>query len=235
MAEPGAERTARRAVQRAEAVLDLRNEPLARHRPTRGVPREPDAHLRAYRDRPAHPDPRTVGDPARVLDVTAALAVDQPDQTRADDDISARPSGKPPSLTPAAPATPARPSEVTAGDHLVVRRLRLRSVAKVALAFYLCLLGVLLVAGLILWNLADRAGWVTNWTGFLVDLGFSDASVDGGALLRASAMAGGVLAVTGTVLTVAAAVFYNQLSGLIGGIEVSLHTPRRLARRRAGT
>lgn len=226
MAESGAESTARRAVQRAEAVLDLRTEPPVRHRPTRGVPREPDAILRAYRDRPALPGPRPSRDRAQI--VAVAFDATPPDRAGAEDEIATSPSAGPATVVEEVSGT-------TSGDHLVVRRLRLRSVAKVALAFYLCLLGVFLVAGIILWNLADRAGWVTNWTGLLVGLGFSDASVDGGALLRASATAGVILAVTGTVLTVAAAVFYNQLSGLIGGIEVSLHTPRRLARRRART
>lgn len=139
----------------------------------------------------------------------------------------------------AAPTTSTAEAWTTRGERrrfyvgdLVVRRFRLRSVLKVALAFYLCLFAVLLLAGAILWHLASREGWVTGWTGFLVDVGFTDADVDGATLARASATAGGILAATATLLTVAAASFYNQISGLVGGVEMTFGPRRRRGRER---
>ncbi|HMQ24693.1 MAG TPA: DUF3566 domain-containing protein [Acidimicrobiales bacterium] len=109
----------------------------------------------------------------------------------------------------------------------VVRRLRLRSVFKVALALNLCLLAVGMVAGALLWRLANEQGWVTGWTGFLVDIGFTEADVDGAAVARASATIGGILTATATLLTVAIACLYNQIAGLIGGVAVTFGPRRR--------
>jgi len=227
-------------------VIDLRSEPPVRHRQSRGVPREPDARMRAYRDRPVHPPISGASVRRRPLEVAALFhdggprgAIAAPTDEREDVDMDMDMAA-----SDAAVDTPPR-SEPTMSTYqssdgrrrilmgqLVVKRLRLRSVAKVALAFYLCLWAVVALAGTILWSLANREGWVTGWTGFLVGLGFTDAAVDGPTLARASAAAGGIVLVTVTLLTVAAAFFYNQLSGLIGGVEVTLASTKR--RRGAG-
>ncbi len=292
----------RRPVRRPSAVIDLRSDPPVRHRQSRGVPREPDARMRAYRDRPVRPSVDEVprGRPfleVETLDVlerdgiapaeaptgraTRGPATEAPglfpdaearrrpgDGLPGTDHVDGAPlhrtahlhDAPPPhdagtATTPAVEATSAsagrrfgrrrRQRRDTAAarhgddrgrvatDRLVVRRMRLRSVAKVALTFYLCVWAVVAIAGTILWSMANEQGWVTGWTGFLVDIGFSDATVDGPTLARASATAGGIVVVTATLLTVAAACFYNQLGGLIGGIEVTLVAPRppRRARR----
>jgi hypothetical protein len=217
------------------------------------VPREPDARLAAYRDRPLHPTRHHDGRP-RLIDVTGIdpeEATEPVVQVAPATDERRSPSGRADPL-PAEPlvgaARSAAPIMSTAeagtsatprverrrfyvGD-LVVRRFRLRSVLKVALAFYLCLFAVLLLAGAILWHLASREGWVTGWTGFLVDVGFTDADVDGTTLARASATAGGILTATAALLTVAAASFYNQISGLVGGVEMTFGPRRRRGRER---
>lgn len=299
----------RRPVRRPSAVIDLRSDPPVRHRQSRGVPREPDARMRAYRDRPVRPSVDEVPRGRPFLEVETLDVLERDDIAPAGDpagratrgpateaaglfpDAEARPrrAGGPSddaahldgasqlhgathlhgagdlhdavdlhdagtAATPAAAA--ARPSGArrasrrgqrrdaaasahhahdrrrVATDRLVVRRMRLRSVAKVAFTFYLCVWAVVAIAGTILWSMANQQGWVTGWTGFLVDIGFSDATVDGPTLARASATAGGIMVVTATLLTVAAACFYNQLGGLIGGIEVTLVAPRSRRRRR---
>lgn len=230
------------------STVDLREDAPARHRQTRGVPREPDVRLAAYRDRPLHPTRHHDGRP-RLIDVTAT----DPDEQRAVEDLSAPPRSAPaPHRDPATPvdgpdgtttedAAPATAATAAAarverrrfyvGD-LVVRRFRLWSVLKVALASFVCLFAVLLLAGVILWHLASREGWVTGWTGFLVDIGFTDAAVDGTTLFRASATAAGILVATATFLTVAAACTYNQISGLVGGVEMTFGPRRRRGRER---
>lgn len=208
----------------AATVLDLRDEVPSRHRPTRGVPREPDRHLATYRDRAARPAHRHGRRPPLI-------EVDEVDEVAAHAD-RAGPAPERADEAPA-PSTVDAPSTATAppsggGDRekrhvgeLVVRRVRLRSVLKVSLAFHLCLFAVVMLAGAILWHLANEQGWVTGWTGFLVDIGFTDADVDGATLARASAITGGILVVTATLLTVAMACFYNEISGLLGGVAVT--------------
>jgi hypothetical protein len=222
-------------VRRPSAVIDLRAETApARHRQTRGVPREPDARLRAYRDRPAHPSPNGSAHRVRPIDVLT-FPTDRSDG--ADNHERGLYAG--PTSDREHPHGEPQTEMASTDEHgkpmrgrLVVTRLRLRSVAKVALTFYVCLWAVVAVAGTILWHLANREGWVTGWTGFLVDVGFTDAAVDGPTLARASATAGGILVATATLLTVAAAMFYNQLSGLFGGVEVTLTATKRRVRRR---
>ena len=229
------------------ATLDLREEAPARHRPTRGVPREPDARLAAYRDRPLHPTRHHDGRP-RLIDATAS----DPDETRtaedgaADRTTTADTSTSDTGVEETTTTTTTNATTTTddgaaaarverrrfyVGD-LVVRRFRLWSVLKVALASFVCLFAVLLVAGVLLWHLANREGWVTGWTGFLVDIGFTDAAVDGTSLFRASVTAAGILVATATFLAVAAACIYNQISGLVGGVEMTFGPRRRRGRER---
>ncbi len=216
------------------AVIDLRDDPPSRHRSMRGVPREPDAHLAGYRDRAARPGHRHDRRP-RLVDVAAVVEAPVAAPTATDDvapgtATTHAPTGETSSLasTTVAPTDGER-RKFYVGE-LVVRRLHLRSVLKVALALNLCLLAVGMVAGALLWRLANEQGWVTGWTGFLVDIGFTDADVDGAALARASASIGGILAATATLLTVAIACLYNQIAGLIGGVAVTFGPRRRGAR-----
>ena len=204
------------------------------------MPREPDGLLAAYRDRPLPPTRHHDGRP-RLIDVTA---VDPDDPVGPDGADHRTAAGDTPQADSVAeemrPTTAAATTDAAArverrrfyvGD-LVVRRFRLWSVLKVALASFVCLFAVLLLAGVILWHLANREGWVTGWTGFLVDIGFTDAAVDGTTLFRASVTAAGILVATATFLAVATACIYNQISGLVGGIEMTFGPRRRRGRER---
>lgn len=126
---------------------------------------------------------------------------------------------------------PSPPEAVSSAPHdlLVVQKVRLWSVAKMATAVYLSGLAVVLVAGAVLWLLADREGWISKWTDFLVAIGFEGATVDGATMLRASAVIGMVLVATAAALTVAVAIVYNQFSYFLGGVEFVF---RQRARRR---
>jgi hypothetical protein len=132
---------------------------------------------------------------------------------------------------PTVTAVPTATVEVTEPSRVLVRRIRLRSVAKVSTGFYLCGLAIFLIAGVLLWNVADQAGWIRNWTGFLVDIGFTGADVHGDVILRASVLAGLVIVATLVLLTVVAASVYNHLSAMIGGVEMTVGPPR--SRRRS--
>ena len=224
----------------AVPVVDLRDDVPGRHRPTRGVPREPDRHLASYRNRPARPTHRH-DRPVGLLEVEEVRERDAPTTPGRTHATHAR--DRTDGSTTTVPATTAPdagdPGERSTAEHgrrkfyvgeLVVRRLRLRSVFKVALALSLCLFGVVMVAGALLWRLANEQGWVTNWTGFLVDIGFTDADVDGATLARASAITGGILVATATLLAVATACLYNQIAGLFGGVVVTFGLRKRRTR-----
>ena len=72
----------------------------------------------------------------------------------------------------------------------VVRHVDPWSVFKVAIVFNLVLYGVLLTAGVLLWNVAYATGTVDNLERFFESFGWSDFEFDGGAIYHASWIAG---------------------------------------------
>jgi hypothetical protein len=105
----------------------------------------------------------------------------------------------------------------------VVRRVDAWSVLKVSAIFYALAYGVLLVAGVLLWNLAQTTGTVANIEGFVRELfGLREFTIDGDRLYRASWPIGIFLAVAGTGLNVTAAVMFNLITDLVGGVRVTV-------------
>ena len=106
-----------------------------------------------------------------------------------------------------------------------MRNVRLGSVARVSLFFYLCGLVVFMTAAVTLWLVASAFGVVGEIEGFMDDLGFEGFEFVSGTLLWASLLIG--LAVTAilVVLTVLAAAVYNLFADFAGGIEITLEAP----------
>ncbi|MDQ1425613.1 MAG: hypothetical protein QOD72_3111 [Acidimicrobiaceae bacterium] len=105
----------------------------------------------------------------------------------------------------------------------VVRRIDAWSVLKVSVLFYVVLFVILLVAGVLLWNLAESTGTVRNVEGFIRDLfNLEKFNVSGQALFRASWTLGVFLVIAGTGLNVTMAVLFNLISDLVGGIRVTV-------------
>jgi hypothetical protein len=112
----------------------------------------------------------------------------------------------------------------------VVRRFELWPVAKVAFFFHLLcyLLTLAVLTGV--WFLADRMGTVKNLEKLISRLGWEKFEVRGDVLFRSAAIIGASLAVVATVATVTLAFFYNMLSGIFGGLVLSvLQRQRRKA------
>src|SRR5262249_28807995 len=81
----------------------------------------------------------------------------------------------------------------------IVRRVDGWGVFKISLIFYVILYIILLVAGVLLWNLANTTGTVANVEGFIRDLfGLKTFEFDGEKLFRASWVLGAILVVAGT-------------------------------------
>lgn len=104
---------------------------------------------------------------------------------------------------------------------MVVQRVRLWSVAKVALAFWSCI-GILMVgATLTTWVLLSAAGAVTNFEKFVKDMtGVKEFHVLSGTILTAIILLICLFVLVASACTVIAAAFYNVVSSTIGGIEV---------------
>ena len=95
--------------------------------------------------------------------------------------------------------------------------------AKVAFLFHLCCGLVSLSAIVGLWQIADRVGTRRQIESFLGDLlGTKDFQLFGDKLFRAALGGTGALILLATVGTVVMAFLYNMLSGIFGGVVVSV-------------
>ena len=104
-----------------------------------------------------------------------------------------------------------------------MRRVDAWGVFKISLIFYVILYIILLVAGILLWNLANTTGTVANVEGFVRDLfGLKTFEFDGEKLFRASWVLGAILVVAGTGLNVTLAILFNLISDLVGGVRVTV-------------
>ena len=105
----------------------------------------------------------------------------------------------------------------------VVRRVDAWTVFKVSALFYASLLVVWLVAGVVLWLAATVTGVMDNIDTFIAKLfalqsfHFSVTQV-----LRGSVLGGVVLVALGTGVNVVAAVLYNLIADVVGGVEITV-------------
>lgn len=101
-----------------------------------------------------------------------------------------------------------------------VRHLNVWTVAKVSLAFYIMVLIAVVVASVMLWYVADAFGSIQSIeksVRTLFDL--SEFTIHPRSVAIYTSIGGGVLAVCGTFANILAALMYNLISDLIGGIR----------------
>jgi hypothetical protein len=104
----------------------------------------------------------------------------------------------------------------------VVRKIDTWSVLKVSALFFLSLVLVLLLAGVLLWAAGSVVGAVGSVEKFMRAIGFEDFRFIASQLLRGFVAAGLVIVVIGTGLSVLVAVLYNLISDVVGGIELTV-------------
>jgi Transmembrane domain of unknown function (DUF3566) len=105
----------------------------------------------------------------------------------------------------------------------VVRHLDAWSVLKISLVLYLCLFVTIMVAGVLLWNLAVSAGTITDIEGFIEDLfAFQSFRFEGEQIFEACLFGGLILVLVGSGLNVLLALLFNLISDLVGGIRVTV-------------
>ncbi len=107
---------------------------------------------------------------------------------------------------------------------------------KISLIFYFCLWVILLMAGVILWSFAVNSGTVENVENFVTELAALEKfELNGEQIFRVVAIGGLVLVVAGAGFSVLAAVLFNLISDIIGGVRVTVveEETARLRPRRA--
>lgn len=104
----------------------------------------------------------------------------------------------------------------------VVREIDPWSVAKVGAVFHLALWLVVMVTGLLLWNVASATGTIDNVENFLESFGWESFTFDGSELFRSSVVLGLFLAALGTALWVVGAIVFNLITELVGGVRVTV-------------
>ncbi|HEX4983906.1 MAG TPA: DUF3566 domain-containing protein [Ilumatobacteraceae bacterium] len=104
----------------------------------------------------------------------------------------------------------------------VVRHIDPWSTFKVALLFSIVLYGVLLTAGVLLWNVASNTGTVDNIERWFTQFGWESYELKGGEIFHNAWIAGlfGVVGLTG--LAVLSATLFNLISDMVGGVRVTV-------------
>jgi hypothetical protein len=103
----------------------------------------------------------------------------------------------------------------------LVRRLDTWTVFKVSLIFYALALVIVLVAGLVTWRVAIQVGFVNDIQKAVRSLADDTKFVlHGRVVFKYTAIGGAVLAVAGTLLNVVAAMLYNLISDIFGGVQL---------------
>lgn len=127
------------------------------------------------------------------------------------------------------PPSPA-PVPTTRWARRRIHRVEARTVFVVSFLFYLGLFIVLLVAAVVVWEVAVAAGAVHHLQHFAVRIGFSPIGRLGHRLLRAFVFVGLIMVGIGTIVTTIVAIVYNLVSDLTGGVRVVVEDqgpPRR--------
>ncbi len=102
----------------------------------------------------------------------------------------------------------------------LIRRLDTWTVFKVSFLFYVLMLVVVLVAGLVAWRVAIQVGFVNDIQKAVRSLADDRKfKLHGNVAFKYTAIGGAVLVIAGTLLNVVASMLYNLLSDLVGGIQ----------------
>jgi hypothetical protein len=95
-------------------------------------------------------------------------------------------------------------------------------VFKVSAIFFLIAYIIVLVAGVLLWNLANSTGTVDNVERFFETFGWESFEFKGGEIYHSYWIIGLFLVVAGTGLNVTLAVLFNLIADLVGGVGVTV-------------
>lgn len=104
---------------------------------------------------------------------------------------------------------------------------------KIGLVFYLCVWGMAIIASQALWRTAETAGVIEKVEKFIEELfALETFAFDTDKIFRLYILAGLVLVIGGTALTVVLVVLFNLISDLMGGIRFTMIEEETAVRRR---
>jgi hypothetical protein len=113
-------------------------------------------------------------------------------------------------------------------NRLVVRRVNAVSVLKVSAVFYFGVLVVMLVAGAVLWNVAAALGVIDDLDKAIRSLfALSTFKLHPLVALGWATVIGGAFCFVGVVINVFAAIMYNLISDMVGGVQVTVAADKR--------
>ncbi len=104
----------------------------------------------------------------------------------------------------------------------IIRRVNLWSVLKVSLILYAALFAAFSIAAIVVWKAANSSGVVTKIEEFIDDLGFTNFEFVGEKLFFNFLLFGVLGAALAVAITLLAAVMYNLISEIVGGIEITV-------------
>ena len=104
----------------------------------------------------------------------------------------------------------------------IIRHVDPWSVFRVALVYHFVLYLVLLLTGVLLWNVANATGTVDNVERFMESFGWETFEFDGGELFHQAWILGLFLVVGLTGVAVLAATTFNLITDLVGGVRVTV-------------
>jgi hypothetical protein len=104
----------------------------------------------------------------------------------------------------------------------VVRDIDPWSVFKVTLVFHFAVYLVVLISGVLLWNVAHATGTIDNVERFMESFGWETFTFNGGQLFHNLWVIGLLLVFLLTGLAVLGATVFNLIADLVGGVRVTV-------------
>ncbi len=122
----------------------------------------------------------------------------------------------------------------------IIRHVEPWSVLKISVFFYACLWVIFLVAGFMIWGVAEGSGTVDKLESLIRSLfALETFDFDAGQIFRGYALGGLALSIAGTTFNVLMCLLFNLISDLTGGLRITMieeetarPTPPRRRRRR---
>lgn len=112
----------------------------------------------------------------------------------------------------------------------VIRDVDAWSVFKVGIVFHAALYVVLMISGVLLWNVGSATGTIDNVEQFMESFGWDSFVFKGGAMFQGFAVLGIFGIALGTGIWVLGAVVFNLITELVGGIRVTVLEEEVVAR-----
>jgi hypothetical protein len=112
----------------------------------------------------------------------------------------------------------------------VIRDIDAWSVFKVGLVFHAALYVVLMISGVLLWNVGSATGTIDNVEQFMESFGWDSFVFKGGAMFQGFAVLGIFGIALGTGIWVLGAVVFNLITELVGGVRVTVLEEEVVAR-----